>query len=136
MNGAAARFAAAAESLVGTPFRLHGRDPERGLDCVGVVIAALQAIDHPCRSPTGYRLRNLDIGPWLGFAPLCGLVEVTSSISIGDILLTETGPAQFHLLIAAPNGRFIHAHSGLRRVVTTPASICWPLRRHWRLAPD
>ncbi len=34
-------FAEAAESLVGIRFRLFGRDPAYGLDCVGLVAAAL-----------------------------------------------------------------------------------------------
>ena len=41
MSGAA--LAAAAESLVGTRFRLHGRDPDTGLDCVGLLAASLAA---------------------------------------------------------------------------------------------
>ena len=34
-------LATAAEQLIGIPFRLHGRNPETGLDCVGVVAAAV-----------------------------------------------------------------------------------------------
>ena len=36
-----AAIAAAARALVGVPFRLQGRDPALGLDCVGLVGAAL-----------------------------------------------------------------------------------------------
>ena len=38
-----AAIAAAARALVGVPFRLQGRDPALGLDCVGLVGAAMRA---------------------------------------------------------------------------------------------
>ncbi len=37
-----ADLAAAALNLIGTPFRLHGRDPATGLDCVGLVAEAMR----------------------------------------------------------------------------------------------
>ena len=120
--------ALAAQTLVGTRFRLHGRDPATGLDCVGMVAAALGAT-----APIGYRLRNRDIAAALAFAPAAGLAEVSGPIEPGDVLLVRSGPAQHHLLVAGPNGGFIHAHAGLRRVVATPAPLVWPVERHWRL---
>lgn len=120
--------ALAAQALVGTRFRLHGRDPATGLDCVGVVAAALKAT-----GPNGYRLRNRDISAALAFAPAVGLAEVSDPIEPGDVLLVRSGPAQHHLLIASIRGGFIHAHAGLRRVVATPGPLSWPIERHWRL---
>lgn len=120
--------ALAAQALVGTRFRLHGRDPATGLDCVGLVAAALGGT-----APIGYRLRNSDIAAALAFAPAAGLAEVSSPIEPGDVLLVRSGPAQRHLLIAGSRGGFIHAHAGLRRVVATPAPLAWPVERHWRL---
>ena len=121
-------LALAAQALVGTRFRLYGRDPATGLDCVGLVAAALGAT-----APTGYRLRNRDIAAALAFAPAAGLAKVSGPIEPGDVLLVRGGPAQHHLLIAGPRGGFIHAHAGLRRVVATPGPLPWPLERHWRL---
>lgn len=40
-----AALAEAALSLVGTRFRLHGRVAETGLDCVGLVAAAMRGRD-------------------------------------------------------------------------------------------
>jgi hypothetical protein len=51
-------LAAQARALVGAPFRLHGRDPETGLDCLGVLAAALAACGISARLPNGYVLRN------------------------------------------------------------------------------
>jgi hypothetical protein len=123
------RAAQAAEALVGTRFRLMGRDPASGLDCVGLVAAALGV---PV-APTDYRLRNRDISAALAFAPAAGLVEAVGAIEPGDVLLAVSGPAQHHLLVAGTGGGFIHAHAGLRRVVATPGPLPWPVTRHWRL---
>ena len=131
MSGA--ELARAAEWLVGTPFRLHGRDPATGLDCVGLLDAALAAIGRPAPAPKAYGVRNRDIAAALAFAPGMGLGEVSGSIQPGDVLLVRAGPLQDHLLVAGSGNRFIHAHAGLRRVVATPGPIAWPILRHWRL---
>jgi cell wall-associated NlpC family hydrolase len=133
MSGDGAALAAAAERLLGTPFRLHGRDPARGLDCVGLVAAALEAIGRPIEAPAGYSLRRLTIEPLMRSAARCGLVEVTGAMRPGDVLLARPGPAQYHLAIAASGGSFVHAHAGLGRVARTPAPLHWPIDRQWRL---
>lgn len=121
-------IARAAEALLGARFRLHGRDPATGLDCVGLVAAALGS-----PAPVGYSLRNRDISGGLAFASKIGLTEVLDTIKPGDVLLVRAGPAQYHLLVASTNNNFIHAHAGLRRVVATPAPLASPVERHWRL---
>lgn len=73
MNGAGTALAAAAASFVGAPFRLHGRDPARGLDCVGLVAAALAATGRPARAPSGYRMRQARIDGLLDAARQSGL---------------------------------------------------------------
>ena len=47
MSGRA--LALAAESYVGASFRLHGRDPITGFDCLGLVLVALAEIGRPVR---------------------------------------------------------------------------------------
>jgi hypothetical protein len=51
-------LAQAAEGLVGTRFRLHGRHREHGLDCLGVLAASLREIGLPGDFPTDYAWRN------------------------------------------------------------------------------
>lgn len=123
------RFAAAVEALVGVPFRLHGRDPATGLDCVGLVTCALGTAE----APRGYRLRNVTITRHLQFAARAGFVSVAGAIRLGDLLLTVPGPAQHHLLVAVGPDRFVHAHAGLRRVAYHHGPLSWPVREHWRL---
>lgn len=110
-------LAAAVATLHGVPWRLHGRDPCTGLDCVGVLAAGLAAIGRPAQLPTGYSLRLTRLDDWLPDPAALGLQPATGPIEPGDVLLLSTAPAQFHLAIAGPDQDWIHAHAGLRRVV-------------------
>ncbi|UIP07143.1 peptidoglycan endopeptidase [Erythrobacter sp. SDW2] len=126
-------MAAHARTLIGSRFRLHGRDPATGLDCVGVVAACLKAAGRPIRVPPVYGLRNTDIAPLLGLSERADAKSGALPCQSGDILLVWPGPAQHHLLLAAGPHSFIHAHATLRRVVETPFPAPWPIERHWRL---
>ena len=123
-------FAAAAESLLGVPFRLGGRDPATGVDCVGLVAVALGGI----AAPAGYRLRNTSIRHHLAFAGRAGFVTAPGAVKRGDLILALPGPAQHHLLVALGPERFVHAHAGLRRVVLHTGPLPWPERARWQLA--
>lgn len=123
--------------MIGTPFRLHGRDPANGLDCVGLIYVSLEAIGRRPLAPTAYSLRNRSITGWLRFAALNGLAPVTGTIIAGDVMLVQLSSVQHHLLIAAGHGSAIHAHAGLGKVVRQPFTDCDPVRAHWRIAaPD
>ena len=124
-------FAAAAESLLGAPFRLGGRDPATGIDCVGVVAYALGTGE----APQGYGLRNSTIHRHLAFATRAGFERTRAPIARGDLILALPGPAQHHLLVALGPERFVHAHAALRRVVLHAGPLAWPERARWRLAP-
>jgi len=124
---------AAARGLVGAPFRLHGRDPAMGLDCVGVVALALVAAG--CRGvaravPDGYRLRGGALALHEARLRAAGLVRAGGQRP-GDVLLVEAGVAQFHLMIATGDGH-VHAHAGLGRVVDMPGPSPWPVLGRWR----
>lgn len=124
------RFAAAAEALLGAPFRLGGRDPAAGLDCVGLVACALGGAE----APSGYGFRNSDITRHLAFLARAGFVPAIEPIARGDLILTLPGPAQHHLVIALGPGEFVHAHAGLRRVVRQHGPLAWPAPARWRLS--
>lgn len=134
MSGA--KLAAAAEQLVGTRFRLHGRDPAGGLDCVGLFAAAMAGIGRPLALPTGYPLRLASADAWLPDPATCGLIPAAAPFAPGDVVLLQPGPAQFHLAIAGSDGGWIHAHVGLRRVVHQAALPTGPIIHHWRLRPS
>lgn len=133
MSATAAEFAAAALQLAGSPFRLHGRDPATGLDCVGVCVAALHAIGRKVSVPTSYGLRNAKLDSFATVLSDAGLGVADGAPRPGDIVLLRLSAVQFHLMIAVPDGCFIHAHAGLRRVIKSPGPNVHPVMGHWRL---
>jgi len=130
-------FARAALDLVGAKFRLHGRSPETGLDCVGVVVAGLRAIGRRCELPTGYLLRT---GTWPdadAWAQRHSFLPVGGPARPGDVLLMSPGPGQLHLAVVSPDpAMIIEAHALLRKVVLGPAPSPATVLRHWRLIPS
>ncbi len=134
MTGATGSLAQAAQRFIGVPFRLHCRNPAIGLDCVGLVGAALTELGRTPILPQAYGLRNSDITWLLTFAAANALKSSAGPIAADEIILVRPGPAQFHLLIAEHSGSFIHAHAGLRRVVRMPGPLGWAVHRHWHLS--
>lgn len=129
------QLARAAEGLIGSPFRLHGRDPATGLDCIGVLAAALDAAGHAGSLPNGYSLRNRFPPETAATAGSFGFVRAEGACAAGDVVICRVSPCQFHLAIALGPDRFIHAHAGLGRVVVSPAPLPWPILQHWRPTP-
>jgi len=111
--------------LLGVPFRLHGRDPFTGLDCVGVIAWALGEE----MVPTGYRLRQGSPDAIVTGLEAAGLVRVLGA-QPGDVMVFAVGPAQFHLGVSTTDG-IIHACALLQRVVLSPATA-WPVIGIWR----
>ena len=132
MSETGAAIAQHARSLIGAPFRLHGRSPETGLDCVGLVERSCNAAGKPLSIPGSYALRNGDISDLLACTERDDVGAASATFEAGDILLARPGPAQHHLLIVTSPAHFVHAHAGLRRVVETPLPSPWPILRHWR----
>jgi len=132
MSGTA--LAEEAEKLLGRPFRLHGRDPRTGLDCIGLLAAALAATGREVDFPTGYRIRTCHFEGLPALAATHGFRRVNDNAAAGDVLLTRPGPGQLHLVIAATRPRhFIEAHAGIGRVILRPSSSGDRVLQHWRL---
>lgn len=118
---------ARARALVGVRFRPQGRDPDLGLDCIGLAALALGmparavrcdytmrggCIDRVERSMAGFGLRRR------------GRPEA------GDVVVIEAGAAQLHLGIWTGTG-LVHADAGARRVVERPGIPPWPILSVW-----
>lgn len=116
---------AAALALVGARFRLHGRNRETGLDCVGVVAVAAGVA-----APSGYALRGGRADDVAALIAAAGLVRATEPLP-GDVMLMRTGPGQLHLAVRTRRG-FVHADAGLRRVVERPGTPEWEVLGLWR----
>lgn len=119
--------AEAARALVGCRFRLHGRDPSTGLDCVGVAVIATGTVGFDLN---GYAMRGGDAAHWTSMLDTAG--ERILHPQPGDIALAEPGPAQFHLAVLTASG-FVHADAGKRRVEERPGMLPWPVIGYWRI---
>jgi cell wall-associated NlpC family hydrolase len=117
--------AARARALVGTRFRAQGRG-EDGLDCVGLVAAALGRPD----VRRDYALRGGCVAEVEGELSRAGLVRAQGR-GAGDVLVMQAGPGQLHLGIWTGPG-LVHADAGLRRVVERPGEPPWPVVSAWR----
>ncbi|MCB2078971.1 MAG: C40 family peptidase [Novosphingobium sp.] len=126
-------LANAALGFAGCRFRLHGRDPQTGLDCIGLLSATLLSVGRQCALPNGYVLRNRSLPNLAGIAAANGFDEAAGIPRAGDILLVRVAACQHHLMIALGNGRFIHAHAGLKRVLIHEGCLEWQVIGHWRL---
>ena len=126
-----ADFLRSARSLIGTRYRLHGRDPH-GVDCLGLVLLALRHTGRHLAEPAEYGLRNTSIDHLLPWAGQAGFARAKGA-QCGDVLLVRVGPAQHHLAIR-DGAQVIHAHAGLRRVVRQPALPDWRQVAIYRLA--
>ncbi|MEG3126088.1 peptidoglycan endopeptidase [Sphingomonas sp. GB1N7] len=120
---------AAAQGAVGAKFRLHGRDPAFGLDCVGLAGLAMRAAGCDGDLPGGYALRGGVAADFVALIHRDMLVRVDVPVP-GDLMLFAVGPAQFHLAIKSVGG-FVHADAMLRRVVERPDPAPWPLVAAW-----
>lgn len=124
------RIVAGARRAVGSRFRLQGRDPALGLDCVGLVAVALAADGHPGRVPADYALRSGDVAKAEALLRAAGLVLIVEG-EPGDVVLLRPGASQLHLAILSEDG-VIHADAMLRRVVERPGALPFPVVGTWR----
>ena len=132
MDDVSDAVAAAARDMVGARFRPQGRDPELGLDCVGLVVAALERAGVPIDARHDHPQRGGDpiaVAQRIDGAGLRRIAPVAAGA--GDILLAEAGPAQLHLAVLTTTG-FVHADAGLRRVTEVPGRPHWPVIGAWR----
>lgn len=128
-------LARAAAALCGTPFRLNGRDPTYGVDCIGLLEVALKNAGRSIQLPKGYHLRLTNPEAWIPEPAACGFAAVGPPFAPGDVLLLRLGQAQAHLAIAGFGHGWVHAHAGLRRVVISPEMPAGEIIVHWRLRP-
>lgn len=127
-------FAAAAEECEGVAFKLHGRDPQFGLDCLGLVLHALARSGHILPMIRPYRLRNTDYSSVRLIAGQLGWNICDGKVQRGDLIWTTPGPAQLHFAIASGAETFVHAHAGLGKVVVSHGVLPWPTRYNFRLS--
>jgi cell wall-associated NlpC family hydrolase len=130
-----ARAWAAGRALVGTRFRLQGRDAASGLDCIGVIVAAYAAAGVRLAAIDDYALRGFALERALAGIDGSGLQRVGGAMAAGDVALFALPAGQLHLALIAP-GRLVHADALLRRVVEAPEGRLPPPVARWRWAEE
>lgn len=129
-------IAKAALQCVDAPFRLHGRDVDKGLDCVGVALHALGAVRAISPPPDNYHLHGPGEQTVRLWAANSGLLPLSAhQDQPGDIILVAPAPGQSHLLVLTGTG-FVHAHLAVRKVVAVRGANPWPMRMRWRLSEE
>lgn len=119
----------AARACLRTPFRHQGRHPGQALDCAGLVLVALRAVDADCRdvpgygrNPAGHALEDaLDAQPCLARVPS------VADRQPGDVLLMRFGTEPQHLAICAGE-TIIHAYQQVGMVCEHRLADVWVAR--------
>lgn len=127
-------IAAAADSMVGVPFKHAGRNPKVGLDCVGVVLCSVWSA-------------GCDLPDCIGYGPLPRHEVVLAELDKrakrlhmddaqpGDVLLFEyRREMPMHFAVLLSNNYIVHAHGATGKVVKHRLSPAWAMRLHsiWR----
>lgn len=123
---AAARFVAAARSCVGTAFHHQGRRKAVGLDCIGVVVVALQELGFQVRDQLDYSQRP--DGKSLVAALEAHGARLVDQIQAGDVLLFRYDHQPQHVAVASSVQSLIHAFAPAGQVVETHIGPYWTHR--------
>lgn len=130
MHARADAIVAAVRRCVGTPFRMQGRLPGTGLDCLGVVAEAARAAGGELRLPA-YTLDGDHAALTRSWPTALGCVAVDKA-EAGDVLVTAPSRHRRHFAVVTPAG-VVHAHAGIGRVVEGPLDRDWSVLAAWRL---
>lgn len=130
---AAEAIVAAARGCVGVRFRPQGRDRATGLDCLGVVLIALDAVGCVPDAPGDYCLSGTGLVDRAEAGLRATRLGQVPSSRPGDIILFEPADGQAHLAVATSAG-VVHAHRGVGRAVESPPDPAWLRRSVWRFA--
>lgn len=125
-------FAIASSECVGVRYRLYGRDPAFGLDCVGLVLHALGQSGGKVPDAPPYGLRNTHYNYVKSLAGLAGFETVQDNLRRGDCLCVIPGSAQLHLLVALSPDLLVHADAARRAIVKLAGPVPWPVLYHLR----
>lgn len=119
---------ARARALVGVAFRAQGRDPARGVDCIGLASIAFGVPG----VPSDYLLSGAMQGERLKTALKRDFRRITRpQRRPGDLLLLRAAFEQWHLAVLTEGG-FVHADARRRMVVETPGVPAWPIAAVYR----
>lgn len=128
----------AARRYLGTPFHWGGAN-WHGMDCAGLLLAALHDIGRDFEPPMPYGRQVNQIAIKAALRQVCDRIDLhcpitlyntegTALMEAGDFLLFAVGGQPQHLAIANGEGGMIHTHEGVGRVVEHGIDAGWMRR--------
>ncbi|MFA6280376.1 MAG: NlpC/P60 family protein [Bdellovibrionales bacterium] len=118
---------AAARACLGTPFHHQGRVVGVGLDCIGLIVVAMQAVGRPVRDRLDYG-RRPDGTSLIAALEAHGMRRASAMIEAGDILLFRYDHQPQHVALATSGKTMIHAFAVAGQVVETNIGDYWQRR--------
>jgi cell wall-associated NlpC family hydrolase len=123
-------FIAAARSFAGVPFRHRGRS-ERGLDCLGLIVVAMQAVGRLMADRASYGRNPVNDGIAEAARAHFGKPILLKNLRPGDVVLMQWHQQPNHVAIVTdyPGGglALIHSLAG-KCVVEHRLADPWPRR--------
>jgi NlpC/P60 family putative phage cell wall peptidase len=120
------KMLSAARAALNTPFHHQGRVAGVGLDCIGLVIVALQATGMTVHDRTDYGRRP--DGHSLVTALKQHGAQRVDEIQAGDILLFRYDQQPQHVALATSRDTMIHAFAPAGKVIETNIGDYWRRR--------
>ena len=121
-----AEFIAAARDYMGTPFHHQGRLPGVGLDCIGLIVVALEATGMRVTDRQDYGRRP--DGHSLAVALAAHGARPVADYRPGDVLLFAFDRRPQHVALMSAPGKIIHAYAPAGKVVETFLTAPWKRR--------
>lgn len=116
---------ARARSLIGCPYRTHGRNPRHGLDCLGLVLWCF-GLDG---QNDGFR-DSKDVSSESLVRTIRASFYGVPEPKTGDLIVMRRG-RRWHFAIV-DDDTIIHADARLKRVARRRGEMPWPLHSVWR----
>ena len=119
-------FVAAARRCLGTPFHHQGRAPGSGLDCIGLIVIALQTVGVTVQDRQDYGRRP--DGKSLIAALEGHGAKPVEIVTPGSVLVFRYDQQPQHVALATGPDTMIHSFAPARRVVETVIGDYWRRR--------
>jgi len=110
-----------ARSQIGTRYKLGGTNPNRALDCSGLVKYVMGALDMMLPRTARQQAKSGTEIP-----------KDLAALKPGDLLTFGKGKRISHIGIYVGEGRMVHASTSKREVIETTISARSPLIRQWK----
>lgn len=122
-----------AKALLGVPYRHQGRDPETGIDCVGLPVIIVRRLGGAVEDYTAYQMEP-DGRTLLDYVRR-NCDPVFNDMRLGDLLVfyfrrRRELPQHVGIVVQLDPPMFLHTHSGTGKVIEVDFDERWQRRLH------